>query len=82
MRVPAKSRRPRLDANQCFAPEAGNHGRTNVKTSFRRVRNFALGTALGMMLLAAPALGADAYPPTPDVPCDSGSLPESTQGLQ
>ena len=35
-----------------LAPEAGNHGRTHVKTSFRRVRNFALGTALGTACLA------------------------------
>jgi fructose transport system substrate-binding protein len=46
-----------------LAPEAGNHGRTYVKTSFRRVRNFALGTALGTACLAfvgsAPALAED-----------------------
>jgi hypothetical protein len=32
------------------------------------------------VLLAGPASAADAFPPTPDVPCDSGSLPETTQG--
>jgi hypothetical protein len=30
--------------------------------------------------LAGPAAAADAWPATPGVPCDSGSLPETTQG--
>ncbi|MCU1592275.1 MAG: hypothetical protein JWP11_3531 [Frankiales bacterium] len=38
--------------------------------------------ALSVLVLAAPtsAAAADAYPPTPGVPCDSGSQPETTQG--
>jgi fructose transport system substrate-binding protein len=46
-----------------FSPETGNHGRSNVTTSFRRLKNFALGTALGTACLAfmgtAPALAQD-----------------------
>src|SRR5687768_9476617 len=36
--------------------------------------------ALTVLLPTAPATAADAFPPTPGVPCDSGSLPETTQG--
>ncbi|MFN2522157.1 MAG: LVIVD repeat-containing protein [Mycobacteriales bacterium] len=37
-------------------------------------------TALSLLAFASPSFAADAYPPTPDVPCDAGSLPETTQG--
>src|SRR5919108_718407 len=44
-------------------PESGTDGRTNVTTSFRRLKKIALGTALGTACLAlvgsAPALAED-----------------------
>jgi len=42
----------------------------------------ALATAALIVLSAplSPAQAADTFPPTPGVPCDAGSLPESTQG--
>ena len=53
-----------------------------MTTASPRRRRLAVGlvTALSLLALAAPAVAADAYPPTPGVPCDAGSLPESTQG--
>ena len=52
---------------------------TTAPVHVRRV-GVALAAVLSLLVLASPALAADAYPPTPDVPCDAGSLPESTQG--
>jgi hypothetical protein len=45
-------------------------------------RRFALliTGALLVLALPSPASAADAYPPTPQVPCEAGSLQESTQG--
>jgi fructose transport system substrate-binding protein len=51
------------DFKSMFSPEPGNHGRTKVTTSFRRLKTIALGTALGTACLAfigtAPALAED-----------------------
>src|SRR4051812_9822206 len=49
------------------------------------MRAHRIGAALAaaaLLLLAVPdpAAAADASPPTPGVPCDNGSLPETTQG--
>ena len=46
----------------------------------RRPLAIAALSALCVLVLAGPADAADAYPPTPGVPCDAGSLPETTQG--
>jgi hypothetical protein len=46
----------------------------------RRPLAVAALSAFAVLLLAGPAQAADAYPPTPGVPCDAGSLPESVQG--
>jgi hypothetical protein len=48
--------------------------------SSRRPLTVAALSALCLALLAGPAWAADAYPPTPGVPCDTGSLPETVQG--
>jgi hypothetical protein len=51
-----------------------------MRSTLRRTAVLA-AAALTALTLATPALGADAFPPTPGVPCDAGSLPESaTQG--
>jgi hypothetical protein len=48
----------------------------------RSSRALALTGAAALLVLVSggPAAAADAYPPTPGVPCDAGSLPETTQG--
>jgi hypothetical protein len=53
---------------------------TTAPVHARRRIAVALAAVLGLLVLSSPALAADAYPPTPDVPCDAGSLPETTQG--
>ena len=53
---------------------------TSPRTPRRAALAVALLLGLGLLALPSPALAADAYPPTPGVPCDAGSLPESTQG--
>ncbi len=50
-----------------------------MRTPFRRTALVSV-LALAALALPAPALAADAAPPTPGVPCDAGSLPEKTQG--
>ncbi len=50
-------------------------------TPLRRL--LSLTAAAILLLLVTPtgiAQAADAFPPTPGVPCDAGSLPETTQG--
>jgi hypothetical protein len=46
----------------------------------RRPLALAAATALSLLVLAGPAHAADAYPPTPGVPCDKQSDPETVQG--
>ncbi|MBK5306240.1 MAG: hypothetical protein JJD92_06080 [Frankiaceae bacterium] len=46
----------------------------------RRIAALIAAAALTVLALPAPASAADAYPPTPQVPCEAGSLQESTQG--
>jgi hypothetical protein len=47
---------------------------------YRRPLAVAALVTLSVLVLATPAGAADTYPPTPGVPCDAGSLPESVQG--
>ncbi len=50
-----------------------------MRPAFRRTA-LACAFALTALALPGPAQAADAFPPTPGVPCDAGSLPEATQG--
>lgn len=46
----------------------------------RRALSALAVAALATLVLAGPASAADVAPPTPGVPCDTGSLPETIQG--
>lgn len=56
---------------------------THLHAPARSARRWsALLAAAALVVFSAPAQasGPDAYPPTPQVPCEAGSLEESTQG--
>jgi len=46
----------------------------------RSLSTLAAAALITLSVPLSPAQAADAFPPTPGVPCDAGSLPETTQG--